>query len=154
MIKRSSLRLNKLWATTRFAPQLSGVTLGVALAGALLAATDFASPLRAPLVLFFLVGAPAAAIAVALRPLDALSRVTLALIGSAVANALVAQALLLARAWSTTLAVVVISVLSAAALLAGLPRRPSRAPAPTVPSEANAPMGRRALPRHDEEESQ
>lgn len=114
-----------------------GTALGVALAGAALAFTDFHSPLRAPLTIFFLLVAPAAAIAVGLRALDPLDRTVVALIGSAAANAVVAQALLATGHWSATAAVTVIATLSALSLLAGL-LLPSAAPTRTAPRAASA----------------
>ncbi|WP_330267942.1 hypothetical protein [Streptomyces griseorubiginosus] len=91
--------------------------------GALLALTGSDSPLRAPLVLFFLLAAPAAGIALALRGLDPFARVPTALAGSVVLNMLVAQGMLATHRWSARGGVVAVGVISALILLPVLLRR-------------------------------
>ena len=120
---------------TQLAPLLSGAALGIATAGAALAFADFSSPLRAPLAFFFLLLAPAAAIAGGLEALDPVSRTVLALIGSVVLNTLVAQLLLALGSWSAQTAVAIVAMLSVLALAARLmspthPHQPNRAEGP------------------------
>ncbi|WP_030322346.1 hypothetical protein [Streptomyces sp. NRRL B-3229] len=104
-------------------PLLAGSATAVGGFGALLALAGSDSPLRAPLVLFFLLAAPAAGIAAALRGLDPFARALAALAGSVVLNMLVAQAMLATHRWSPRGGVVAMAVLSALILLPGLLRR-------------------------------
>lgn len=104
-------------------PLLAGAATAVGGFGALLALTGSDSPLRAPLVLFFLLGAPAAGIAVALRGLDPFARVLAALSGSVALNMLVAQGMLATHRWSARGGVVAVAVISALFLLPVLTRR-------------------------------
>ncbi|MFC8429378.1 hypothetical protein [Streptomyces sp. NPDC057253] len=104
-------------------PLLAGAATAVGGFGALLALTGSDSPLRAPLVLFFLLVAPAAGIAAALRGLDPLARVPAALAGSIVLNMLVAQGMLATHRWSPRGGVVAMAVISALILLPVLLRR-------------------------------
>lgn len=104
-------------------PLLAGSATAVGAFGALLALTGSGSPWRAPLVLFFLLVAPAAGIAVALRGLDPFARALAALAGSVVLNMLVAQGMLATHRWSPRGGVVAVAVLSALILLPELLRR-------------------------------
>lgn len=104
-------------------PLLAGAATAVGAFGALLALTGSDSPLRAPLVLCFLLGAPATGIAAALRGLDPFARVLAALAGSVVLNMLVAQGMLATHRWSARGGVVAMGVLSALILLPVLLRR-------------------------------
>ncbi|QMV12258.1 hypothetical protein GJU35_10420 [Streptomyces lincolnensis] len=85
--------------------------------GALLALADADSPLRAPLTLFFLLAAPAAAIAAALRGLDPFGRLLTAVAGSVVLNMLVAQGMLATHRWSVRGGIVAVTALSALILV-------------------------------------
>ncbi|NEB02176.1 hypothetical protein G3I78_24385 [Streptomyces sp. SID13726] len=102
---------------------LAGAATAVGALGAVLALTGSDSPLRAPLVLFFLLAAPATGIAVALRGLDPFARVLTALAGSVVLNMLVAQGMLATHRWSPRGGVLAMAVISALILLPVLLRR-------------------------------
>ncbi|MFF7646907.1 hypothetical protein [Streptomyces canus] len=104
-------------------PLLAGAATAVGGWGALLALTGSDSPLRAPLTLFFLLAAPAAGIAAALRGFDAFARATAALAGSVVLNMLVAQGMLATHRWSARGGVLAMAVISALILLLVLMRR-------------------------------
>lgn len=99
------------------APLLAGAATAVAGGGALLALADADSPLRAPLTLFFLLAAPAAAIAAALRGLDPFGRLLAAVAGSVVLNMLVAQGMLATHRWSVRGGIVAVTALSALILV-------------------------------------
>ncbi len=86
-------------------------------AGALLALADSDSPLRGPLTVFFLLAAPAAAIAVALRGLDLFGRAIASLAGAVVVNMLVAQAMLAVHRWSAEGGIVAVTAISLLLLL-------------------------------------
>ncbi|ARP69481.1 hypothetical protein [Streptomyces pluripotens] len=103
-------------------PLLAGAATGVGAAGALLALTDSASPLRAPCTLSFLLMAPTVAIAAALRGLDPFARTLCALAGSVVVNMLVAQGMLAVHRWSIRGGVATVTVLSLLLLLLTLAR--------------------------------
>jgi len=104
-------------------PLLAGAATAVAGCGAVLALADSASPLRGPLALFFLLAAPAAAIAAALRGLETFGRTVAAVSGSVVLNMLVAQGMLAVHRWSVHGGIVAVSAISALILLLVLPRR-------------------------------
>ncbi|RMB86906.1 hypothetical protein CTZ28_05845 [Streptomyces shenzhenensis] len=97
---------------------LTGVATAVGGAGALLALTGSQSPLRGPLTLFFLLAAPAAAIATALRGLDPFGRLLAALAGAVVVDMLVAQGMLTVHRWSVGGGIVAVTALSLLLLLA------------------------------------
>lgn len=105
------------------APLLAGAATAVGAAGALLAFADSDSPLRAPLTLFFLLAAPAAAIAAALRGLEPFGRTLASLAGAVVVNMLVAQGMLALHSWSATGGILAVTALSALVLLLVLVRR-------------------------------
>ncbi|MFK4103696.1 hypothetical protein ACI2L1_27165 [Streptomyces sp. NPDC019531] len=113
-------------------PLLAGAATAVGAFGALLALTGSDSPLRAPLVLFFLLGAPAVGLAALLRGLDPFARVLAALAGSVVLNMLVAQGMLATHRWSARGGVVAMAVISALILLPVLVRRRRTAPGQDV----------------------
>ncbi|MBL1086237.1 hypothetical protein JK359_30465 [Streptomyces actinomycinicus] len=96
---------------------LAGAATAVAVAGALLALADTATPLRAPCTLFFLLMAPAVAIAAALRGLDPFGRAVAALAGSVAVNMLVAQGMLAVHRWSARGGLVAVTGLSLVLLL-------------------------------------
>ncbi|MFG2605194.1 hypothetical protein ACGFT2_16855 [Streptomyces sp. NPDC048514] len=102
------------------APLLAGAATAVAAVGALLASVDSASPLRGPCALFFLVMAPATAVATALRGLDPFGRALCALAGAVAVDMLVAQGMLAIHRWSIRGGVVAVTVLSLALLLLSL----------------------------------
>ncbi|MFD7664589.1 hypothetical protein [Streptomyces sp. NPDC059788] len=105
------------------APVLAGAAVAVGGVGAFLALADIASPLRAPCTLFFLVLAPATAIASALGRLDPLSRTVVAGAGAVALDLLVAQAMLALHIWSARGGVVAVAVLSGIVFLGVSVRR-------------------------------
>jgi len=98
-------------------PLLAGAAVAVGGVGAMLALVDLDSPLRGPFTLFFLVAAPGAAIATALRALEPWGRTVAAVAGSCAVNMIVAQAMLALHIWSVRGGVVAVTVLSALALV-------------------------------------
>ncbi|MBX9398608.1 hypothetical protein K4749_34765 [Streptomyces sp. TRM72054] len=102
---------------------LAGAATAVGGIGALLALIGSDSPLRGPFTLFFLLAAPAVAIAAALDGLDPLGRAIVALAGAIVVDMLVAQGLLALHLWSVRGGVAAVTVLSALTLLLVLVRR-------------------------------
>ncbi|MEU1306112.1 hypothetical protein [Streptomyces shenzhenensis] len=100
------------------APLLTGVATAVGGAGALLALTGSQSPLRGPFTLFFLLAAPAAAIATALRGLDPFGRLLAAVAGAVVVDMLVAQGMLTVHRWSADGGIVAVTAISLLLLLA------------------------------------
>ncbi|MPY33647.1 hypothetical protein FNH09_21080 [Streptomyces adustus] len=96
---------------------LAGAATAVGAIGALLALTDSGSSLRGPFVLFFLLAAPAAAVAAALRGLDPFARLLASVAGAVVLDMLVAQAMLAVHRWSVPGGITAVTVLSALALL-------------------------------------
>lgn len=98
-------------------PLLAGAATAVGAVGALLTLIDSASPLRGPCTLFFLLMAPAVAIAAALRGLDLFGRALCALAGAVALNMLVAQGMLAVHRWSVRGGVVAVTLLSLAVLL-------------------------------------
>ncbi|MER6347453.1 hypothetical protein ACWC10_31645 [Streptomyces sp. NPDC001595] len=107
-------------------PLLAGAATAVALLGAWLALTDSGSPLRGPFTLFFLLAAPAAAIAAALTGLEPFGRAVASLAGAVVVVMLVSQTLLAVHRWSVIAGVVAVTAFSALVLLLVLLRRHSR----------------------------
>lgn len=104
-------------------PLLAGAAVGVGGIGAVLALADIGSPLRAPFTLFFLLVAPGAALAAALRNLDPLSRAVIAAAGAVVVDLLVSQGMLALHMWSVRGGVGVVTVVSATLFLLPLARR-------------------------------
>ncbi|MYX31794.1 hypothetical protein GTY75_35220 [Streptomyces sp. SID8381] len=104
-------------------PWLAGAATAVAGLGALLALTDSASPLRGPTALFFLLAAPAAAIAAPLGGLDPAARALVSLAGAVALDMLVAQGMLAVHRWSVPGGIAAVTVFSAAALLLVAVRR-------------------------------
>jgi hypothetical protein len=91
---------------------LAGAAFAVASVGAVLAYIDLASPLRAPLTLFFLLVAPAAAVALALRGVEPLGRAVASLSAGIAVDLLVAQAMLALHIWSARGGVVAVAGIS------------------------------------------
>ncbi|GAA2080579.1 hypothetical protein GCM10009801_38920 [Streptomyces albiaxialis] len=103
-------------------PALAGAAVGVGGVGAALALVDVDSVLRAPLTLFFLLAAPAGALAALLPRLDPLSRTVVAVIGALAVDLLVGQAMIALHVWSARGGVAVVAALSTALLLLSLAR--------------------------------
>ncbi|NNG86048.1 hypothetical protein HLB32_14265 [Streptomyces cacaoi] len=91
---------------------LAGAATAVAGVGAALALTDGTSVLRAPFTVFFLLAAPATALAAALPRLDPLSRTVVALVGALAVDLLTAQLMLATHAWSARGGVVAVGALT------------------------------------------
>ncbi|GHD95431.1 hypothetical protein [Streptomyces naganishii] len=98
-------------------PLLAGAATAAAAAGALLALTGSSFVLRGPLTLFFLLGAPACAVAAGLRGLDPLGRVLASLAGAVVLDMLVAQGMLAVHRWSVRGGLLAVAALSSLVLL-------------------------------------
>ncbi|WP_445525030.1 hypothetical protein [Streptomyces cyslabdanicus] len=107
-------------------PLLAGAATAVAGIGALLALTGSGSSLRGPLTLFFLLTAPAAAIAAALRGLDPFGRVLVSVAGAVVLDMLVAQGMLAVHRWSVSGGLLAVTAFSSLVLLLVLVRRRGR----------------------------
>ncbi|MGW0147842.1 hypothetical protein [Streptomyces sp. SS1-1] len=105
-------------------PLLAGAATAVGGIGAGLALAGSDSPLRGPFTLFFLLAAPAAAIAAALRGLDPFGRVVASVAGAVVLDMLVAQAMLALHQWSVRGGIVAVTTISALILLLVTVRRP------------------------------
>ncbi|MFJ5895165.1 hypothetical protein ACIQFZ_06780 [Streptomyces sp. NPDC093064] len=104
-------------------PLLAGAATAVGGIGALLALTGSDSPLRGPLTLFFLLAAPATAIAAALRGLDPFGRVLASVAGAVVLDMLVAQGMLAVHRWSVRGGLLAVTAFSSLVLLLVLVRR-------------------------------
>ncbi|MCX5335302.1 MULTISPECIES: hypothetical protein [unclassified Streptomyces] len=115
-------------------PLLAGAATAVGGFGAILALVGSDSPLRGPFTLFFLLMAPAVAIAAALRGLEPLGRVLTALAGSVVVNMLVAQGMLATHRWSWRGGIVAVTAISSILLLlVWVRRRGGRTPTGRTP---------------------
>ena len=110
-------------------PALVAAAVGTAGVGAVLALAGVPAPLRAPFTVFFLLAAPAAALAASLGGLDPLGRAVAALGGALALDLLTAQAMLMLRLWSASGGVMVVAVLSAELFLLPLARRGPGRPA-------------------------
>lgn len=104
-------------------PLLAGAATAVGGIGAVLALVDSGSPLRGPFTLFFLLAAPAAAIAAALRGLEPFGRAIASVAGAVVVNMLVTQGMLAVHRWSVRGGIVAVTAISALILLLVLLRR-------------------------------
>jgi len=122
-MQTTRLRTSSTASGRDLTPLLAGAATTVGGFGALLALTGSDSPLRAPLTLFFLLAAPAAGIAAALRGFDPFARALAALAGSVVLNMLVAQGMLATHRWSARGGVMAVAGISALILLLVLMRR-------------------------------
>ncbi|MET7734086.1 hypothetical protein ABZT02_22355 [Streptomyces sp. NPDC005402] len=126
-MQTTRLRTSSTVSGRDLTPLLAGAATAVGGFGALLALTGSHSPLRAPLTLFFLLAAPAAGIAAALRGFDPFARLLASLAGSVVLNMLVAQGMLATHRWSARGGVLAVTVISVLILLLVLLRRRRRA---------------------------
>ncbi|MCI3275591.1 hypothetical protein [Streptomyces cylindrosporus] len=99
------------------APLLAGAATAVGGFGAFLALLDSGSPLRGPLTLFFLLAAPATAVAAALRGLEPFGRTLAAIAGAVVIDMLVAQGMLAVHRWSVHGGIITVTVISCLLLL-------------------------------------
>ncbi|MDG4862269.1 hypothetical protein P8605_29410 [Streptomyces sp. T-3] len=108
-------------------PLLAGAAVAVAAVGAVLALADLESPLRGPFALFFLIAAPAGALATALRGLEPWGRVVASTAGAVTVNLLVAQTMLAMHMWSIRGGTAAVGALSLLIALLTLARRPGRA---------------------------
>ncbi|GGV48097.1 hypothetical protein GCM10010277_41120 [Streptomyces longisporoflavus] len=104
-------------------PLLAGTAVTVGAVGLVLALTDIETPLRAPFTLFFLLAAPATAIAAALRGLEPWGRILASVSGAVAVNLLVAQAMLALHVWSVRGGVAAITVIGTLIHLLVLVRR-------------------------------
>lgn len=89
-------------------------------AGALLALAGINTAARGPLVLLFLVAAPALAVAGLLRGIDRAASIVVAIAAAIVINVLVAETMLAVGAWSPHAGLVAIAIISAAIGAIGL----------------------------------
>ncbi|GAA3774282.1 hypothetical protein [Streptomyces chiangmaiensis] len=98
-------------------PLLAGAAVVVAGVGAFLALNGTDSPLRGPFTLFFLLAAPASALGASLRGLEPFARTVVSVAGAIAIDLLIAQGMLAVHRWSVTGGIVVVTVISAVALL-------------------------------------
>ncbi|MEU5052214.1 hypothetical protein [Streptomyces sp. NPDC021096] len=96
---------------------VAGAAVAIAGVGGALALADITSPLRAPFTLFFLIVAPACALAAALRGLDPLSRAVVATGGAVAVDLLIAQTMLALHTWTVRGGVAAVAAVSAGMLL-------------------------------------
>ncbi len=114
---------------TDLLPLAAGAAVAVGGVGAALALFDLDAPLRGPCALFFLIAAPAAALATALRALEPWGRAVAAVAGALAVDVLVAQGMLALHVWSVRGGVVAVAALSALAPLLVAARHLRRRPA-------------------------
>ncbi|MFE2313449.1 hypothetical protein ACFXC8_09625 [Streptomyces sp. NPDC059441] len=93
------------------------MAVAVAGVGAVLALADVDASLRGPFALFFLLAAPGAAIAAALRGLDPLARTVVSVAGAIAVDLLVAQGMLAVHRWSVRGGIVAVTAISTLVLL-------------------------------------
>ncbi|MFJ8822212.1 hypothetical protein ACIREE_10560 [Streptomyces sp. NPDC102467] len=96
---------------------LSGAGVVAGGAGLVLVLSGADSPLRGPLALFFLLAAPSAAFAAALRGFDPWARCLVSAAGAIAVVMLVAQGMLATHHWSIDGGVIAVGALSAVAFL-------------------------------------
>ena len=129
---------------------LRGAVLTAGGAGTILALTGVSTSIRGPLVLLFLVAAPAMAVAGLLPSLDRPARGIVAVTAAIAVNVLVAEAMLAAGAWSPRAGLLAIAIISLLIGLVGLRARRGRlVPAPVSrPADPESGITRaRAAPR-------
>ncbi|MGI5453502.1 hypothetical protein ACQEWB_10080 [Streptomyces sp. CA-249302] len=112
-----TIRIKRPSSDGDLTPLLAGAATAVGVFGALLALADSGSPLRGPLTLFFLLAAPATAVAAALRGLEPFGRALAAIAGAVVLNMLVAQGMLAVHRWSVHGGIIAVTVISCLVLL-------------------------------------
>ncbi|MEB3961618.1 hypothetical protein OKJ48_15380 [Streptomyces kunmingensis] len=96
---------------------LAGAGVVAGGAGLVLALSGSGSPLRGPLALFFLLAAPGAAFAAALRGLDPWARGLVSAVGAIAVVMLVAQGMLATHRWSVDGGVITVGAVSALAFV-------------------------------------
>jgi hypothetical protein len=92
---------------------LVGGTIAAGTSGAILAFAGMQTPVRVPLVLLSLIAMPAVAVAELLPSLDPLAKVVVAGSAAVVINVAVAAGLLVAGAWSPTIGLAAVLLISA-----------------------------------------
>ncbi|MFP3990277.1 hypothetical protein U9R90_22970 [Streptomyces sp. E11-3] len=105
-------------------PALAGAACAVGAVGGVLAFADIDASLRGPFALFFLLAAPASAVALALRGLEPWGRLVASSAAAVAVNILVAQAMLALRLWSIRGGITAVAGISLLILLLALVRRP------------------------------
>lgn len=115
--------------------------IGAGSAGVILALAGVNTLARGPLVLLFVVAAPALAVAGLLRGLDVAARSIVAVTAAIVINALVAEAMLASGVWSPRAGLAAIAVLSAIIGAIGLRSARGRAATPRWASRPGADGG-------------
>ena len=93
---------------------VAGGVIAAGTAGAVLALAEVQTPLRVPLVLIFLAGVPALAVASLLGGVDTFARLVVAGSAAIVVNIVVAEAMILSGTWSARTGLVAVALLSAA----------------------------------------
>jgi hypothetical protein len=118
---KSSAELTPWWvAPGRW---LVRVAIAAGVIGVLLSLGGVSSPLRAPLVILFLVVAPAAGVSGLLLGLDVYARLVVGGAASLVINLLAAEAFLLAGRWSPRLELAVVAAIAALSMVFQIPVR-------------------------------
>jgi hypothetical protein len=97
---------------------VTAIAIAAGSLGAIMAIANVSSPVRAPLLLIFLLVAPAAAIAGLLDRFDGLARLIIAGTAAIVINFLVAEIMLAAGLWSPRGSVIVVTVITVVSALA------------------------------------
>ncbi|MFC7306921.1 hypothetical protein ACFQVC_22150 [Streptomyces monticola] len=105
-------------------PVFAGAAVAVGAVGLFLGLIDLDSPLRAPFVLFFLITAPAAATATALRRMEPWGRAVASCAAAAAIDLLVAQTMLALHMWSIRGGIAAVAAISLLIALLALVRRP------------------------------
>jgi uncharacterized membrane protein YjjP (DUF1212 family) len=91
---------------------VAGGVIAAGTAGAVLALADIETPLRVPLVLVFLAGVPALAVASLLGGIGSYAQVVVAGSASIVIDIMVAEAMILSGTWSPRTGLVAVAVVS------------------------------------------
>ena len=92
---------------------VAGGVIAAGTAGAVLALAEVQTPLRVPLVLIFLAGGPALAVASLLGGVDTFARLVVAGSAAIVINIVVAEAMILSGTWSARTGLVAVALVSA-----------------------------------------
>jgi hypothetical protein len=112
---------------------VTAVAIAAGSVGAIMAIANISSPVRAPLLLIFLLVAPAAAIAGLLDRFDGLAQLIIAGTAAIVINFLVAEIMLAAGLWSPRGSVIVVTVITVVSALAQVARVRARLAQVLVP---------------------